>query len=50
MTQTNEPNWLVRYAPGILVAIGLIASWMLWGWWGTAFSAASLGLLLWRDL
>jgi Na+/H+-translocating membrane pyrophosphatase len=50
MTQTNEMPWLARNAPAILVAVGLIAAFVLWGWFGVAFACSSLGLLVWRGL
>jgi Na+/H+-translocating membrane pyrophosphatase len=49
MTQTNEMPWLARNAPAILISVGLIAAFVLWGAWGVAFAASSLGLLMWRD-
>lgn len=50
-TQVNEHETaLARWAPSILITIGLLAAWMLWGAWGVALEAACLGLLLWRGL
>lgn len=51
MTQINEhETTLGRLAPVILAGTGLLAAWVLWGWWGVALEASCLGLLLWRDL
>jgi hypothetical protein len=49
MTQ-DRPSMLERFAPGILSGIAMLAAFVMWGPWGLAFSAATVGLYLYRDL
>jgi hypothetical protein len=51
MTQVDDrPSMLERFAPGILSGIAMLAAFVMWGPWGLAFSAATVGLYLYREL